>query len=308
MNANIAVAWLLATVVLLSSCGGGDSSDLMPVVTSEIAPDGLSYPDPNMFTQGVEITPLLPTVAKGTPTNFMVTPDLPAGLKLGWDGVISGTPTEPRAPTTYLVTAGNAAGVSSFGVRITVMGRFTVGGNVSGLSGPGLVLTNRGADPLAIDMNGPFAFSQTFGAGTAYDVAIVNQPPGQTCAVAQGTGNITNVIVGTIAVTCATTSPKAARPAATLTSTLQALADDARHFPYVTCTGTTADPIQVQVLDRATGLISPLGEAVHRYSDTDRRGATHCGTYAVTLDRDGQWVHVTNIATHVVTVYPVESR
>ncbi len=150
--------------------------------------DGLSYPGPNLYTQGETITPLVPTVT-GKPSSYFVAPDLPAGLSLSSDGVISGTPTERKSPETYLVTAANKSGSSSFGVRITVLGRYSIGGMVSGLTGTGLVLTNNGVDNLAIVANGPFTFAGQLPASAAYNVVVASQPAGQTCSVAGGGGS-----------------------------------------------------------------------------------------------------------------------
>ena len=90
MTRNISLTCLLAAAVSLSSCGGGTTSQYADPPAD--APDGLSYPGPNLFIQGEAITPLVPTI-RGIPTSYFVTPDLPAGLRLGSDGVISGTPT-----------------------------------------------------------------------------------------------------------------------------------------------------------------------------------------------------------------------
>jgi hypothetical protein len=200
------VAWLLAAAVCMSSCGGDDGSDLKPIVSTETAPDGLSYPDPNTFTQGIPITPLLPTV-RGNPTFWLVTPDLPAGLRLSGTGEISGTPTERKAPAKYLVMAGNTAGTTLFEVRIGVDGRYTVGGYVAGLTADGLMLTNNGVDPLAIESNGAFTFAQTLPPGFGYTVTVTTHPTGQTCTVSNGSGVLTNADFGGAAVLCSDSTP-----------------------------------------------------------------------------------------------------
>src|ERR1044071_8629781 len=67
---------------------------------------------------------------------------------------------------------------------------FTIGGNVSGLVGSGLVLQNSGAGDLAVAADGPFTFASRVATGTAYNVAVLTQPtsPSQTCTVARGSG------------------------------------------------------------------------------------------------------------------------
>jgi hypothetical protein len=81
---------------------------------------------------------------------------------------------------------------------------FTVGGNVSGLAGSGLLLRINGAGDLPISANGAFTFANRLASGAAYDVTIGAQPtnPAQTCTVANGAGQIAGNITN-IAVVCA---------------------------------------------------------------------------------------------------------
>jgi hypothetical protein len=83
---------------------------------------------------------------------------------------------------------------------------FTIGGNVSGLVGSGLVLQNNGSGELPIAADGAFTFASRFASGTAYSVAVLSQPtsPSQTCTVARGSGSIASANIADIAVTCAT--------------------------------------------------------------------------------------------------------
>lgn len=303
MKGNISVAWLLAAAVALSSCGS-DGSQYVPLPPG--APDGLSYPDPNMFTQGVTITPLVPTLSTGTATNYMVTPDLPAGLKLGFDGRISGTPTEPRAPATYLVTAGNASGTTSFGVRITVVGRFTIGGTVSGLTGTGLVLTNNGGDDLAVNANGEFTFPTALGAGAGYSVAVATQPSGQACSVSGGKGFLANDNYGRVMVSCSANAGKFTIAAGTLAGRFAALhGGDPARVLYVACTGRAPlASIRGYIVDRGTNLVTPLSEPVSRLVIApDASSPARCDPNSIGVDPDGHWLYVTDTAAGVVFVY-----
>lgn len=81
---------------------------------------------------------------------------------------------------------------------------FTVGGSVSGLAGPGLILQNNGGNDLAVSASGSFAFAPSFADGTSYNVTVLSQPSGQICTVANGSGRIAGGNVTNIAVTCAT--------------------------------------------------------------------------------------------------------
>lgn len=66
----------------------------------------------------------------------------------------------------------------------------SVGGNVSGLSGTGLVLQNNSGNDLSIGTSGTFTFSASVAEGSPYAVTIKTQPssPSQTCAVGNGSG------------------------------------------------------------------------------------------------------------------------
>ncbi|HKQ12738.1 MAG TPA: hypothetical protein VJT80_04855 [Steroidobacteraceae bacterium] len=83
---------------------------------------------------------------------------------------------------------------------------FSIGGNVSGLAGSGLVLQNNGAGDLPIAADGGFTFATRVATGTAYSVAVLSQPtsPSQTCTVARGSGSVASANVADVAVTCAT--------------------------------------------------------------------------------------------------------
>ena len=301
MTRNVSLAWFLAAAVCLSACNETTSQYQDPPAS---APDGLSYTDPNLFTQGVTIAPLVPEV-RGTPSSYFVTPDLPAGLILGSNGIISGTPAEPRATATYLVTAANASGSSTFGVRITVHGRFTVGGVVSGLTGTGLVLTNNGADNLAVNANGPFTFNTTSPVGAVFSVAVATQPAGQVCTVGGGSGYLTNVNYGGVTVACAALNGKAKRATAnTLTSAVQTLAGKrSGRILYLTCADASSPGfIQGSVIDQATGVVTPLGEAIDQFpTDAALAKPMQCGAHSVATD--GAWIYVRNADTHIVSVY-----
>ncbi|HEX7113859.1 MAG TPA: hypothetical protein VF193_01900 [Steroidobacter sp.] len=103
--------------------------------------------------------------------------------------------------------SGTVADANVTNVAITCSGgTFTVGGEVSGLEGSGLVLRNNGIDDLAISANGPFAFATALETGSTYSVTVATQPsnPSQTCTVSNGSGTIGSADVTGIRVTCET--------------------------------------------------------------------------------------------------------
>lgn len=77
---------------------------------------------------------------------------------------------------------------------------FTVGGNVTSLTGTGLVLSLNGTEDLPVSAFGPFTFAGKVATGAQYNVTVKASPPFQTCTVMSGAGimgsaNVTNVVV-----------------------------------------------------------------------------------------------------------------
>jgi hypothetical protein len=117
---NLAARSLVAFVcVLIAACGGGGggSNSAPPPVSP---PGALSYAGPQVYTVGVAITPLAPTVT-GTVSGYAVSPALPPGLSLdAKSGQITGTPTSATTTANYTITASNSGGSSSFPLTISV--------------------------------------------------------------------------------------------------------------------------------------------------------------------------------------------
>jgi|GEM_PF-1742753 len=80
----------------------------------------------------------------------------------------------------------------------------TLGGQVSGLNGTGLVLRNNGGDELPILSNGAFEFDQPLEEGQSYDVTVFAMPgdPLQYCTISNGQGLMEYSDVHDILVEC----------------------------------------------------------------------------------------------------------
>jgi hypothetical protein len=154
--------------VTASNSTGKVTFGLMLTVTTSVAegsqpPTGLSYSSPLTAVVSVPLT-VAPSVS-GSVTNYAVSPALPAGLTLDpMAGVISGAPAAPSAQTTYTITASNAQGHASFGLRLTVSAASTVPSQApAGLSY---------SSPLTAVVGVPFSASPTVsGAITSYSVS-----------------------------------------------------------------------------------------------------------------------------------------
>ncbi|MFW7382136.1 MAG: hypothetical protein ACOH5I_25250 [Oligoflexus sp.] len=78
---------------------------------------------------------------------------------------------------------------------------FTVGGNISGLSGT-VVLSNNGGDDLSINANGVFTFPGLIADGADYEVAVKTQPTGMHCSLTNEAGTIGGANVSNVTVAC----------------------------------------------------------------------------------------------------------
>ncbi|PZX64712.1 putative Ig domain-containing protein, partial [Hydrotalea sandarakina] len=100
---------------------GGSTTAIVNITVNDVAPSGLSYTTPNVYTVGTAITPLTPSVSGGAVTSYSISGTLPAGLNFNTTtGVISGTPTAISAATNYTITATNSGGSTTAIVNITV--------------------------------------------------------------------------------------------------------------------------------------------------------------------------------------------
>jgi hypothetical protein len=117
--------------------------------------------------------------------------------------------TQPVSPN-QICTVANGNGTATANVTnvaVTCVLSYTIGGNISGLTGSGMVLQDNGGNNLAIGSSSTFTFTQQIPTGGAYAVTILTQPssPSQTCLVTNGAGtataNVTNVTINCPAVT-----------------------------------------------------------------------------------------------------------
>ncbi len=85
---------------------------------------------------------------------------------------------QPTAPT-QLCTVTKGSGIATAnvsGIAVACVNSFTVGGNINGLVGTGLVLQNNKADNFTATGNGAFTFKTQVATGTAYSVTVLTHP------------------------------------------------------------------------------------------------------------------------------------
>jgi hypothetical protein len=118
---------------------------------------------------------------------------------------VSNQPTNAWQTCLVMNGAGTVASASVI-VQVTcTRNTYTIGGNISGLSGSvTLRLTGSGQSDNLITSNvGSFTFPLTrIGSGQQYTVTVFMNPPNQTCTVTNGTGTVTNANVTNVTVVC----------------------------------------------------------------------------------------------------------
>ncbi|MBN8726672.1 MAG: hypothetical protein J0H15_03080 [Xanthomonadales bacterium] len=84
----------------------------------------------------------------------------------------------------------------------TPVATHTIGGEASGLGGPGLVLQLNGGNDLAVPANGPFVFGLGLPEGATWQVTLLQTPPGQECRIENASGTVTDADIRDVRVHC----------------------------------------------------------------------------------------------------------
>jgi hypothetical protein len=114
-------------------------------------------------------------------------------------------------PTNQTCTVANGSGTMGAAnvTNVTVTcanNTYSVGGNVTGITGP-LELQNNSGNPTTVSANGPFTFSTLLTQGSPYNVTVSVPPTGQICTVTNGSGTIGSSNVTNVGVNCTTPQP-----------------------------------------------------------------------------------------------------
>ena len=221
--------------------------------------------------------------------------------------------TQPAGQTCTVTNGAGTASANVINVAVNCINTFTVGGNVSGLAGTGLVLQNNGGDNLAIAASAAFTFATALPAGSAYGVTVLTQPSGSTCSVTNGTGTLT-ANVSNVVVTCVSSGPLAivanggvtngvnglsvyrANPSTGVLSFLNnANAGNSPYAVVLSPNGLNAyvsnqlgDSVSAYGIDSTTGVLTSLGARVSNNAS------------GMAMDRLGRYIWVANYGWHTI--------
>ncbi len=117
-------------------------------------------------------------------------------------------------------STGSETGTDTPPVMDMTVQSFTVGGNVTSLTGSGLVLSLNGTEDLPIGAFGPFSFATKVATGAQYSVTVKSTPPAQACTVMSGSGTMGTANVTNVAVACNTSAYKVGGSVTGLTGNL----------------------------------------------------------------------------------------
>ena len=113
-------------------------------------------------------------------------------------------PGNPSQTCSVTNGSGTLAGANITNVQVNcVTNTYTISGNVSSLTGSGLVLQNNLGNNRTISANGAFTFSAAIASGSNYSVTVSTQPSGQTCSVTNGAGTAASAPITNVLVSCA---------------------------------------------------------------------------------------------------------
>lgn len=226
---------------------------------------------PNEYPLGGTISGLVaPGLVLANGADTLAVPASAAAFTMG-DPVAFGsayTVTVLAQPTGQTCSIADGAATMPVGGAATVVATcasnaYALGGTISGLSSPGLVLAN-GTDTLAVPSNATgFTFGGQIAYGGGYAVSVVSQPTGLTCSVAGGTGTMGAAPVADVALTCAPNACSLGGSIAGLTNSGLVLANG-------------GDALSVPALST---------------SFTMNAAVAYGGTYALSVATQPRWLH-----------------
>jgi N-acetylneuraminic acid mutarotase len=183
---------LASTVLILSGCGGGKSTYTIGGTITGLTGSGLVLQNNggNNLTVSANATSFAFSTPVASGATYLVT-----------------VLTQP-AGESCVVTGGHGAAMANVkNVSIACQKAYTIGGQILGLTGSGLVLQDNGGNNLTVSSSAT-SYAFTFdgdipSGGAAYSITVLTVPSGQACTVSNSMGTAT-ADVSNANVTCTT--------------------------------------------------------------------------------------------------------
>lgn len=189
---------------------------------------------------------------------------------------------------------------------------YSIGGNVTGLTGTGLVLQDNGGDNLSVSAAGSFTFATKLASGASYSVTVMTQPSGQTCTVASGSGTVSGNVT-TVAVSCTSSGSNVTIGGTVtgLTGTV-VLQDNGGDNLSVTQNGpfTFATALATGTAYAVTVLTQPSGQTCTVTSGTGTTASANVTNVAVACSAAtasaGKFAYVANNGDYTIDAYSID--
>jgi 6-phosphogluconolactonase (cycloisomerase 2 family) len=168
-----------------------------------------------------------------------------------------------------------------------VAASYAIGGSVSGLDGPGLILRRNATETLEMMADGAFTFPTALRSGERYEVIVARQPTGasprQVCAVANGSGVVGSEAVRNVLVSCRDMTARFLHVAIEGTQSVQSFSIDPG-------TGALAEiessPFLVDVPNPRSVATSPDGRFLYVFGGTTLSGVPPTQVAVLQIDAD----------------------
>src|ERR1700722_4988762 len=184
-------AWLLfiASALVVAGCGGSNPpNEQLSGSISGLTQSGLVVEFNGMS---------FPAVAGATSLQF--------GLVTAGNSYAVTVTAQPTQETCTVTNGNGTMPTAAVTVPIDcVLNTYYIGGSITGLTDPGLVLLNNGGDSTAVKPNAAaFTMNTAVTSGGAYAITIKSQPYGETCTLGSPSGADVLAAVTTVTVQCA---------------------------------------------------------------------------------------------------------
>lgn len=224
--------------------------------------------------------------------------------------------------------SGTVAHANVSNIAINCVAGGTIGGTITGLTVPGLLLKDNSGDNLLVPANsGSFTFATPIASGSGYAVSVMTQPLNQTCTVGNGSGTMAGANITNVTVTCVVNNnphfayvanyfdndisaysisasgvPAAVSGVATGSSPEGVAVDPTGQFAYTA--NYNGNSISAYTVDAGTGVLTQIVCATG-CSGTNFAAGSH--PISVTIDPTAKFAYVANDGDGTISAYTIDA-